>query len=245
GVDGVLDVVGEALDDGLAPGASGDFVGGGVHHFAVGADGERIGAGREPGANLGEDVGLGAVFGGEGGAGAVGALSGGGGVATALKHGALVVTHAVLGGLVGAGAVVRGDELVLCPERAGRVVGGKLRGRGGGGGVDGGLKGAAVGFVFTGGIGVVDESAVDEIGEGNEGAAMADLGNDVAGELGDFGFVEGSISSPSVVGVVVAIGSDEARKRGFKFRRGGGGFRGLRIIGQLIATSENGAPRLF
>src|SRR5690606_15202582 len=66
---GGVDVVGQALHDGLAPGARGDVAGGGVHAVAVGADGEGVGARGEGGAEGGKEVGLENIAGktGEGG----------------------------------------------------------------------------------------------------------------------------------------------------------------------------------
>src|SRR5690606_236559 len=84
GGQGVVHIIGRALDDGFQPGAGLNIAGGGVGRVAVGADDEGVGAGGERGAESGEHVALENVAGHAGEAGGEAEIGVAGGVVLGL-----------------------------------------------------------------------------------------------------------------------------------------------------------------
>lgn len=146
---GGVHVVRGALDDGLAPGA-GEDVAVFIERVAVSADDEGVAARGELAGEMAEDIGLIDVGGAAVGGGALGGFGEG---ETEAVH--LAVERAVIGAKV----FVDGDFGAF-------AVGAVLVQRG----LEGALEGGAVGVVRI-------EPAVDEFGEGEEGAAFFYLAN--------------------------------------------------------------------
>ena len=193
GIDFRVEVVGQALDDGFAPGA-GRGLSVEIEGIAVGADDEGVGPGGEHGGEGLEEVGLGEEAGDTGKGTAVrgpevGVVGGGEpGVVGAVVGVKILVQTGVWRDPVIDTDVTQGAEVVEA------------------GGVDGGLErtGETEGSDGEGGGGAGGlDDAIDEVAEGKEGAALANLLDDVSGEFADVGVGEAAVAG---VGVLVVAG---------------------------------------
>ena len=192
GIGGGVEVIGDSLDDGLAPGAGEDAGAVRAARLAVAAHDEGVGARLDDGGDGREDVGLVDV----GGCALVAGTEGGGGE-----------------GIVGAGDVGGGDFL------SGPAVGGV---DGDGGVFERGLDRAVERHVFLGCDG--RESAVHELTERAEGAALFHLADDSPGEFTDLGVGQLAVSEPAgCLGVVgcggVGIAADDMPAGRLRFQR--------------------------